>query len=157
MQDETRGGIYTNSPQESAAGRNVFFINTPKSMIASTDAEDQDDVAFPKTTEQLGRIQLRRDQLKQWIYAPFFDQVVVGCYVRILNGDDNGRAVYRVAEIVDVREANEIYSLDRMNTSWTNKVFNLRYGAKEFVFRLDSVSNRVRGLFYIFSNNSKCN
>ena len=70
---------------------------------------------------------------------PFFKKTVVGCYVRIGIGNHEGRAVYRVAEIIDVVETAKVYQL---GTTRTNKGLKLRHGHSERVYRLEFVSNQ---------------
>lgn len=72
------------------------------------------------------------------MHLPFFDRVVRGCFVRIGIGNNNGKPVYRVAEISGVCETGKIYQL---GSTRTNKGLKLRHGAQERVFRLEFVSN----------------
>ncbi len=52
---------------------------------------------------------------------------------------NNGKSVYRVAEITDVCETGKIYQL---GPTRTNKGLKLRHGSQERVFRLEFVSNQ---------------
>lgn len=79
------------------------------------------------------------------MHTPFFKRAVVGCYVRIGIGQNHGRSVYRIAEIVDVCETGKVYQL---GPTRTNKGLRLRHGAQERVFRLEFVSNQVTLKFY---------
>ena len=45
----------------------------------------------------MSKIRLSRHKLERWCHMPFFDRIVVGCYVRIGIGNHDGRAVYRVS------------------------------------------------------------
>lgn len=65
---------------------------------------------------------------------------MVGCFVRIGIGMNNGRSVYRIAEVIDVCETGKVYQL---GPTRTNKGLRLRHGAQERVFRLEFVSNQV--------------
>jgi len=47
----------------------------------------------------LERVRLTRQKLEQWLTEPFFEGVVVGCFVRINVGEKAGMPVYRVAEV----------------------------------------------------------
>lgn len=53
---------------------------------------------------------------------------------------NNGRSIYRIAEIIDVCETGKVYQL---GPTRTNKGLRLRHGAQERVFRLEFVSNQV--------------
>lgn len=91
-----------------------------------------------ETKEQLQRIRLSRFKLEKLVFAPFFAKTVAGCFVRIGIGVNDGRPVYRVAEIVDIVETAKVYNV---GTSRTNKGLKLRHGNQERVYRLEFVSN----------------
>lgn len=96
---------------------------------------------FVESKEQLGRIRLSRHRLEKWVHAPFLKRAIVGCFVRVGIGMNNGRSVYRIAEIIDVCETGKIYQL---GSTKTNKGIRLKHGAQERVFRIEFVSNQVR-------------
>lgn len=89
--------------------------------------------------DELAKIRLSRHKLEKWCHMPFFKETVTNCYVRVGIGNHEGRAVYRVAEIVDVVETAKIYQL---GTTRTNKGLKLRHGTSERVYRLEFVSNQ---------------
>ncbi|XP_057373995.1 RNA polymerase-associated protein Rtf1-like [Daphnia carinata] len=115
------------------------------SSSSSSDSDDDEKSSktkkpvFVESKEQLGRIRLSRHKLEKWVHAPFLKRAVVGCFVRIGIGMNNGRSVYRIAEIIDVCETGKIYQL---GPTRTNKGLRLRHGAQERVFRLEFVSNQ---------------
>uniref|UniRef100_A0ABD2WN22 Plus3 domain-containing protein n=1 Tax=Trichogramma kaykai TaxID=54128 RepID=A0ABD2WN22_9HYME len=96
-------------------------------------------VVLVSTKEELNRIRLSRFKMEKLVHMPFFDKVVQGCFVRIGIGNNNGRPVYRVAEISGVCETGKVYQLG--NTK-TNKGLRLRHGLQERVFRLEFISNQ---------------
>lgn len=96
-------------------------------------------VIYVNTKEDLNKIRLSRHKMERFVHLPFFERVAQGCFVRIGIGNNNGRPVYRVAEISGVCETAKIYQLG--NTK-TNKGLKLRHGAQERVFRLEFVSNQ---------------
>ncbi|OXU27587.1 hypothetical protein TSAR_000181 [Trichomalopsis sarcophagae] len=96
-------------------------------------------VTYVNTKEDLNKIRLSRHKIERFVHLPFFERVAQGCFVRIGIGNNNGRPVYRVAEISGVCETAKIYQLG--NTK-TNKGLKLRHGAQERVFRLEFVSNQ---------------
>ncbi|KAJ8308991.1 hypothetical protein KUTeg_013865 [Tegillarca granosa] len=61
-------------------------------------------IVYIDSKEQLSKIRLSRHKLERWCHMPFFKPTVTGCFVRIGIGNHEGRAVYRVAEIVDTVE-----------------------------------------------------
>ena len=64
----------------------------------------------------LERVRLTRQKLEQWLTEPFFDTVVVGCFVRINVGEKAGIPVYRVAEVVGVKDGFRKYQLGHTMT-----------------------------------------
>lgn len=112
---------------------------------ASYHSRSEDDEDMPKkpiyisTKEELSKARLSRYKLERWVHAPFFSKTVVGCFVRVGIGSNNGRPVYRVAEIMEVVETAKIYQL---GAARTNKGLRLKHGKQERVFRLEFVSNQ---------------
>lgn len=94
---------------------------------------------YISTKEDLNKVRLSRHKMERFVHLPFFDRVVQGCFVRIGIGNNNGKPVYRVAEISGVCETGKIYQLGGTRT---NKGLKLRHGAQERVFRLEFVSNQ---------------
>ncbi|XP_077299911.1 RNA polymerase-associated protein Rtf1 isoform X2 [Arctopsyche grandis] len=89
--------------------------------------------------EELSKIRLSRYKMERFVHLPFFTRVAQGCFVRIAIGNNNDKAVYRVAEIVDVCETAKVYQL---GSTRTNKGLKLRHGAQDRVFRLEFISNQ---------------
>lgn len=50
--------------------------------------------------EELSKIRLSRFKLERWCHMPFFKQTVVGCFVKIGIGNNDGKPVYRVGATV---------------------------------------------------------
>ncbi|XP_047480641.1 RNA polymerase-associated protein Rtf1-like [Penaeus chinensis] len=97
----------------------------------------------PKTVaskEDLEKIRLSRHKMERFVHLPIFSKAIIGCYVRIGIGSNQGRPVYRVAEITEVCETAKIYQLGNTRT---NKGLRLKHGSQERVFRLEFVSNSV--------------
>ncbi|XP_065091938.1 RNA polymerase-associated protein Rtf1 [Ochlerotatus camptorhynchus] len=89
--------------------------------------------------DELNKLRISRHKIERFIALPMFDQIVLNCFVRINIGNNNGRPVYRVAEIVGVVETAKIYQFGKCRT---NKGFKLKHGSQERVFRLEFVSNQ---------------
>ncbi|GBP87444.1 RNA polymerase-associated protein Rtf1 [Eumeta japonica] len=111
---------------------------------SSSSAEEQEkreevEVRYADSRDQINKLRLSRFKLERLVHLPFFARVVNGCFVRIGIGNNNGNAVYRVAEIVDVYETAKIYNLGNTRT---NKGLKLRHGTQDRVFRLEFVSNQ---------------
>lgn len=134
--------VSTASSSESELSR-----GSGKSDSESDDSDDSLSMEVekkPKKTiqidksEELSRIKLSRHKMETWCHAPFFNKTCTGCFVRIGIGNNEGRPVYRVAEVVEVVETAKIYQL---GSTRTNKGLKLRHGTQERVFRLEFVSN----------------
>ena len=80
-------------------------------------------------------------QLQVWLYEPFLEETVVGCFVRVAIGMADGQQVYRMCEVVGLQEG-RTYSIEQKKT---NKWLLLRHGTNERLFRMDVVSNRCVG------------
>ncbi len=66
----------------------------------------------PADSKQLERIRLTRNKLEQWLWEPFFDKVLPGCFVRVgIGKGPGGMAVYRAAEIVGTVDNCRLYLL----------------------------------------------
>ncbi|KAI8827265.1 uncharacterized protein EV422DRAFT_33882 [Fimicolochytrium jonesii] len=67
------------------------------------------------TYEQVLSIQVTRAQLTDWVFAPFFDKTVKGCFVRYgigADAKDPKKNVYRLCLIDAVTTASRPYSID---------------------------------------------
>ncbi|KAK9294084.1 hypothetical protein QLX08_011178 [Tetragonisca angustula] len=109
-----------------------------KKSITSNKAKPKKPI-YVNSKDDLNKIRLSRHKMERFVHLPFFDRVVQGCFVRIGIGNNNGKPVYRVAEISGVCETGKIYQLGGTRT---NKGLKLRHGAQERVFRLEFVSNQ---------------
>jgi RNA polymerase-associated protein RTF1 len=76
------------------------------------------------TREELARIRVSRFKLERWVHAPFFETTVLNSFVRVNIGTNEGVAIYRVAEVVEVTETPKIYEF---GSTKTNKGLRLRY------------------------------
>ncbi|KAI4496008.1 hypothetical protein M0802_008223 [Mischocyttarus mexicanus] len=112
--------------------------DTDKKSVTSNKVKPKK-LLYVNTKDELNKIRLSRHKMERFVHLPFFDRVVQGCFVRIGIGNNNGKAVYRVAEISGVCETGKIYQLGGTRT---NKGLKLRHGAQERVFRLEFVSNQ---------------
>uniref|UniRef100_K1R2H8 RNA polymerase-associated protein RTF1-like protein n=1 Tax=Magallana gigas TaxID=29159 RepID=K1R2H8_MAGGI len=102
--------------------------------------EREEDSGSESESSSTSRSSARSDsEGEEWCHMPFFKKTVCGCYVRIGIGNHEGRAVYRIAEIIDTVETAKIYQL---GTTRTNKGLKLKHGHSERVYRLEFVSNQ---------------
>lgn len=125
--------------QDDQAGGDTSERRHSSSSSSSSSEDEEPKPQVAATKEEVGKIRLSRHKLERWVHAPFFAKTVIGCFVRIGIGSNNGRAVYRVAQITDVVETAKVYVLGRCRT---NKGLRLKHGKQERVFRLEFVSNQ---------------
>ncbi|KAJ8435129.1 hypothetical protein Cgig2_020772 [Carnegiea gigantea] len=96
-------------------------------MDYSDDERDKTDSDVP-TYEQIRRITIRRSKLAKWFLEPFFEDLIVGCFVRVGIGMKNGQSIYRlcIVQNVDASDPNKKYHLDNKNT---HKYLNCVWGS----------------------------
>jgi len=88
---------------------------------------------------QLERIRLTRSTLEKWVVEPFFEDAVVGAFVRIGIGRRDDQPMYRVAEVVGVKDGFRLYKMGEYSTG---KRLVLRVGDAEKPFQMSFVSNQ---------------
>ena len=124
----------------SSDSRNSGSDADDKSVTSSKNAKNKPKkLVYVNSKDELNKVRLSRYKMERFVHLPFFDRVVQGCFVRIGIGNNNGKPVYRVAEVSGVCETGKIYQLGGTRT---NKGLKLRHGAQERVFRLEFVSNQ---------------
>lgn len=110
----------------------------PESGAADDLGEDAG--SQPAPYEQLERIRLTRNRLEAWLDEPFFDEVVVGTFVRVGIGSDGADNVYRVAEVTGVTagDSGAAYALGQKST---RKRLILEIAGSRRPFNMSFVSN----------------
>lgn len=138
--------------QKAALDINEIFGNddgksssSSSSSISSRDSSPDSRSPTPppkqeiRSKSELMKCRLSRYKLAQFVHAPFFNKTVIGCFVRIGIGQNAGKSVYRVAQIIDVVETAKIYQVENTRT---NKGVKLKHGLETRVYRLEYVSNQ---------------
>jgi len=95
----------------------------------------------PALTDAISKLRLPRKLLEKWVEEPFFEQVVIGCFVRLGVGKAPGsRSLpqYRVCEIVGVVDYKYSYAFGEFQTK---KALMLRIGHNQRVWRMNVISN----------------
>jgi len=60
--------------------------------------------------EDYMKVTMPRRRLARWCNEPFFDQAVLGCFVRLFIGEsEDGKKCYRLCEIIDVEKSKSEY------------------------------------------------
>ncbi|CAH9113795.1 unnamed protein product [Cuscuta europaea] len=93
-------------------------------------ADSDDDKASPLPTyEDIKEITIRRSRLAKWFMEPFFDELIVGCFVRVGIGRSRSGPIYRLCMVrnVDSADPNKQYNLENkttykhLNVTWGNE------------------------------------
>ncbi|KAJ7918134.1 hypothetical protein B0H13DRAFT_1993489 [Mycena leptocephala] len=114
-----------------------LFGKTSKSKSHKDNAEVESEL--PLTLEHLQKIALTRDTLAKHSASPWFEKIVTGGWVRYLIGQEEGRRIYRVCQIIGFSPAAKPYKLtpDKM----VRQVFDLKHGKAERSWQMDRTSN----------------
>ncbi|CAI9087511.1 OLC1v1021590C1 [Oldenlandia corymbosa var. corymbosa] len=101
------------------------------------DSEDEKASAESKwpTYEEIKDISIRRSKLAKWLMEPFFDDLMVGCFVRVGVGKSKTGPVYRLCSVrgVDASDPDRLYKLDNkttykyLNVVWGNESKSARW------------------------------
>ncbi|KAF0536671.1 plus-3-domain-containing protein [Gigaspora margarita] len=105
--------------------------------------QNKDDDSEDITLDDIREIQLTRHQFSDWVYKPFFEEKIVGCFVRLHIGLQNGKQIYRVCEIVgvEVPERVQPYLIDANDKVKTNKVLRLKHADAVKCWQMNIISN----------------
>ncbi|XP_074272181.1 protein RTF1 homolog [Silene latifolia] len=81
------------------------------------------------TYEDIRGITIRRSKLSKWFMDPFFEELIVGCFVRVGIGMKSGQSIYRLCIVrnVDASDPNKQYKLDN---KMTYKFLNCVWGSE---------------------------
>ncbi|KAJ7050440.1 plus-3-domain-containing protein [Mycena amicta] len=110
---------------------------------ARRDKPERDKLDEPMSIEAMRRITISRDDLAKHSSSPFFEQIVVGCWVRYCIGAQNNQSVYRACQIRKLVPGVKSYVIERHGRlPITMKyAFELKHGAAEKVWPMDRASN----------------
>lgn len=100
---------------------------------------------FEMTLADLKTLQLKRDRIERWAYAPFFRETAIGLFVKISVGNhpQTNLHMYRVAQVVDITKGNTIYPINvEFLKTKTDKQCVVRIGRVERTYKMSFVSNR---------------
>ncbi|KAL8141811.1 hypothetical protein V2J09_014843 [Rumex salicifolius] len=86
------------------------------------------------TFEEIKSITVSRSRLGKWFMDPFFDELIVGCFVRIGLGMRSGQRIYRLCIVrnVDASDPDKQYSLEN---KMTYKYLNCVWGSESSAAR----------------------
>ncbi|KAI3834281.1 hypothetical protein MKX03_030088 [Papaver bracteatum] len=80
------------------------------------------------TFEDIKQITIRRSKLSKWFMEPFFEDLIVGCMVRVGIGRKKNMAIYRLCMVknVDASDPDKQYKMDN---KYTHKYLNCVWGS----------------------------
>lgn len=93
--------------------------------------DSDDDRSMPgsdgPTFEDIKEITIRRSKLGKWFMEPFFEELIVGCFVRVGIGRSRSGSIYRLCLVrnVDATEPDRQYKLENKTT---HKYLNVIWG-----------------------------
>ncbi|KAE9461838.1 hypothetical protein C3L33_06251, partial [Rhododendron williamsianum] len=95
-------------------------------MVDSDEEKTSRDSDLPKF-EDIKEITIQRSKLAKWLMEPFFDELIVGCFVRVGIGKSKTGPIYRLCMVrnVDASDPNRQYKLENKTTS---KYLNVIWG-----------------------------
>lgn len=111
---------------ESDSHSNEGDSSADDAMDDSDDEKSSPESQTP-TFEDIKEISIRRSKLAKWFMEPFFDELIVGCFVRVGIGRSRSGPIYRLCMVrnVDASDPNRQYKLENKTTS---KYLNVVWG-----------------------------
>lgn len=124
---------FTAAPLGSSPTRGESDSHSNEGDSSADDGMDDsdDDKSSPEsqlpTFEDIKEITIRRSKLAKWFMEPFFDELIVGCFVRVGIGRSRSGPIYRLCVVrnVDASDPNRQYKLENKTTS---KFLNVVWG-----------------------------
>ncbi|XP_027160196.1 protein RTF1 homolog [Coffea eugenioides] len=116
----TRSGSASHSDEEESTGDG--------GMADSDEDKTSAESKWP-TYEDIKEITIRRSKLAKWFMEPFFEDLIVGCFVRVGIGKNRYGPIYRLCVVrnVDGSDPDRLYKLDNkttykyLNVVWGNE------------------------------------
>lgn len=96
--------------------------------MAESDDDDDTSKSEVPSFEEIKNITIRRSKLGKWFMEPFFEELIVGCFVRVGIGmSKSGQSIYRLCTVrnVDASDPDRQYKLENRTT---HKYLNLVWG-----------------------------
>jgi len=112
------------SPSSSSESESVVRSESEKEsssddgeLVDSDDDKNMDELDTP-TFEDIKEITIRRSRLVKWLNEPFFEELIVGCFVRVGIGKSENIPVYRLCMVqkVDCGDPNKHYKVENKVT-----------------------------------------
>ncbi|PIN01176.1 Paf1/RNA polymerase II complex, RTF1 component (involved in regulation of TATA box-binding protein) [Handroanthus impetiginosus] len=136
------------SPSRSGSESHSDEVSTGDGGMADS---DDDKMSESKVTfEDIKDITIRRSKLSKWFMEPFFDELIVGCFVRVGIGKSRSGPVYRLCVVrnVDASDPDRQYKLDNKTTyKYLNCVWGNESSAARWQMAMISDSPPIKDEF----------
>ncbi|CAL5344945.1 unnamed protein product [Camellia sinensis] len=122
----TAASISSSSRSESGSHSDDEESTGDGGMVDSDEDKTSPGSGMPKF-EDIKEITIRRSKLAKWFMEPFFDELIVGCFVRVGIGKSRTGPIYRLCMVrnVDATDPDRQYRLDN---KMTHKYLNVVWG-----------------------------
>ncbi|KAI5657031.1 hypothetical protein M9H77_25824 [Catharanthus roseus] len=134
----TRSGSASHSDEEDSTG---------DGGLADSDEEKTSAESKWPTYEEIREITIRRSKLAKWFMEPFFEDLIVGCFVRVGIGKSRSGPIYRLCIVrnVDASDPDRQYKLDNKTTyKYLNVVWGNESSAARWQMAMISDSSPTR-------------
>uniref|UniRef100_A0A5B7BS97 Plus3 domain-containing protein n=1 Tax=Davidia involucrata TaxID=16924 RepID=A0A5B7BS97_DAVIN len=120
----------TSSSSRSESGsRSEDEESTGDGGMVDSDEDKTSPESLVLTFEDIKDITIRRSKLAKWFMEPFFDELIVGCFVRVGIGKSKSGPIYRLCMVrnVDATDPDRQYKLENkttykyLNVIWGNE------------------------------------
>ncbi|KAL4216008.1 plus-3-domain-containing protein [Rhizopus microsporus] len=118
-----------------------YEYSADESPASEEDAEEKAKKRVPQL-EEFQSACISRNMIEKWLFAPFFENLILDGFVRIYIGQDPQKKVpvYRLCQVMEIVPWHKIYTIGE-NTS-CNQALKLKHGKAEKIFTMDIISNQ---------------
>ncbi|KAH8511911.1 hypothetical protein Peur_053490 [Populus x canadensis] len=123
----TSASLSSSSSESGSRSHSEDEGSTGDGGMADSD-EDVEPGSKGPTYEDIKEITIRRTKLAKWFMEPWFEELIIGCFVRVGIGRSKSGPVYRLCMVrnVDAAEPDKPYKLENKSTY---KYLNVTWGA----------------------------
>ncbi|KAJ6925293.1 hypothetical protein NC651_009833 [Populus alba x Populus x berolinensis] len=123
----TSASLSSSSSESGSRSHSEDEGSTGDGGMADSD-EDVEPGSQGPTYEDIKEITIRRTKLAKWFMEPWFEELIIGCFVRVGIGRSKSGPVYRLCMVrnVDAAEPDKPYKLENKSTY---KYLNVTWGA----------------------------
>ncbi|CAA6671719.1 unnamed protein product [Spirodela intermedia] len=117
-------------------------VSSAKQMVDSDDDNSGSDTE-PLTFDDIKQITIRRSKLAKWFMEPFFEELIVGCFVRVgIGRTRSGVSLYRLCFVlnVDASDPDRLYKFENRSTY---KYLNCAWGSESSAARLQVLLKEI--------------